>query len=86
MIEKIIYIALASSFVLMLLVKTGALDYYAATRRSWMPAGDCFFCFGWWLSCLGAFILFMWELNFCDLLIPFFSAVIVNFVMINSTK
>jgi hypothetical protein len=81
MIENIFYISLGICFVLICLYKWGVLDTYEAYRKSWMPKAGCFFCIGWWLSWVVVVFLIFWELNLINVIIPFFSSVIIHFIM-----
>lgn len=79
MLEAVIILALEVSFLLILAKKWGLLETYEATRKKWMPSGDCYFCLGWWLSWV--VVLISQLTNPLPLLAPPASSVLVLLIM-----
>lgn len=86
MLTKVLYVSLSVCFILLFFNKTGWLLKYEAYRPFWLPSGTCFFCLGFWISAFITAEIQLVNFNWYNFAIPFLSSVVINFIMISSTK
>jgi len=82
MLELSTNIGLFNATVLMILLKFGILEDYAARfgHIPWLPPGDCFFCLGFWFAVLESIGFFIISPDPKWLVIPFISTAVSTFV------